>query len=63
VLGDDCEEVAEQGALIRCQLARDRVRTRRARAAVDLADARVAATILIAHGTITSDGVAVCGVG
>jgi hypothetical protein len=50
VLLDDGEEVAEEGALIGGQLARDRVRTRRARAPRGLADAGVAATLALAQG-------------
>jgi hypothetical protein len=50
VLLDDSEEVAEEGALVGGELARDRVGTGRARAPRGLADAGVAATIAVAQG-------------
>jgi hypothetical protein len=45
VLLDHREEVAEQGALLRGQLLRDRVGTRRARAAGRLADTGMPSTV------------------
>jgi hypothetical protein len=50
VLLDDGEEVAKERALVGGQLARDRVRTGRARAPGGLADAGVAATLALAQG-------------
>jgi hypothetical protein len=61
VLLDDGEEVAEQGALVRGQLAGDRVRAGRARVAVDLPDPCVAAAIGIANDAVGGDGLAVLG--
>jgi hypothetical protein len=63
VLLDDGEQVTEQGALIRGELASNRVGPRWLGPAGGLADARMAAAILIAHGTVTGDGAAVRGVG
>ena len=63
VLLDHREEVAEQGALVRGQLAGDRVRPGRVRIPDGLSDAGVAAAIDIAHGTVAGHGLAVVGVG
>src|SRR5262245_35856578 len=49
VLLDDCEEVAEEGALVGAELARDRVDAGRARLRRRLANARVAPAPLVAQ--------------
>ena len=63
VLLDHGKEVTEQGALIGGELAGDRIRARRARLPVDLADPGMAAAILLAHGAVAGQRLTAAGLG